>query len=94
MICPKSNTKKGGLFGDKIKEGYWVIQLDKEFPLHDGLNYMGELGYELVAIQQTWAIHGGEVSGGYYPSYLYIFKKPLEQQGDSDKGQGSSPGQI
>ena len=35
--CWFQPTKKGGLFSDTIKEGYWVIQLDKEFPLHDGV---------------------------------------------------------
>jgi len=91
--CWFKPTKKRGLFGDTIEEGYWAFKIrdhDKEYSLYDGLNYMGDLGYELVAVQQSWAVHGGEIAGGYYPWYLYIFKKPREAQCNSDKTQDSS----
>jgi hypothetical protein len=67
-------TKKGGLFTQG--EGHWTLSLDKEFSLAEGLNYMGQNGWELIATQKTWEAYGGTGGGSYYPSYLYIFKKP------------------
>ena len=66
-------TKEGGLLGHK--EGYWVLTLDEEFTLQDGLQHMGDLNYELVGIQAANLKTGG--SGWYQPSYFYIFKRPL-----------------
>jgi len=75
--CGYKITKKAGLLGGQ-EEGYLILALDKEFTLADGLNHMGELGYELVGIQATDMRNGGDVMGWYKPSYFYIFKKPLE----------------
>ncbi len=80
--CSFKYTKEPGFLGGK-GEGYWTLRLDKEFNLADGLNHMGELGYELVGIQATDMRNGGEGSGWYNPSCFYIFKKPIETQGDS-----------
>ena len=80
--CSFKETKKPGLLGGQ-REGYWSLQLDKEYTLADGLDYMGELGYELVGIQATNMRNGGEVSTWYKPDYFYIFKKPFETQSDS-----------
>lgn len=76
--CSFKTTKRPGLLGGE-GEGHWTLQFDKEFRLADGLNHMGELGYELVGIQATDLQSGG--SGGWYkPTYFYIFKKPIETQ--------------
>lgn len=55
-------------------EGYWVLSLDREYPLVDGLNHMGELGYELVGIQPTGLRSGGQYGQWYEPSSFYVFK--------------------
>ena len=81
--CSFKETKKPGLLGGQ-REGYWTLQLDKEFSLSDGLTHMGELGYELVGIQLTDMRNGGEVMGWYFPCSFYIFKKPIEMQTDSE----------
>ncbi|HEV7642354.1 MAG TPA: hypothetical protein VGO50_00305 [Pyrinomonadaceae bacterium] len=70
----------GGLFQEE--EGYWVIDIEKELPLAEGLNYAGELGYELVGLQIARSRFGGELGGYEHPDHLYIFKKPLTQQSE------------
>ena len=74
-------TKRPGIFGTGGKEeGYWTIQLDREYALLDGLNTMGEKGYELAAIQPDQAFNAGQGNPGWIrPICLYIFKKTLEQ---------------
>ena len=74
-------TKQPGIFGTGGKEeGYWTIQLDREYTLLDGLNTMGKKGYELAAIQPDQAFNAGQGNPGWIrPICLYIFKKPLEQ---------------
>jgi len=57
-------------------EGVWRMDLDKQFTLHEGLNYMGEKGYELVGIQLVQESYRGSK-----PCYFYIFKKPLPEKG-------------
>lgn len=84
--CSFKETKKAGLLGGQ-RDGYWALQLDKEFGLADGLNHMGELGYELVGIQATDMRNGGEVMAWYYPRCFYIFKTPIETQSDSAQSQ-------
>ncbi len=76
--CWNKPTKMGGLLGQTVKEACWMIRLDKEFPLADGLNYMGNLGYELVAIQPCTEWHGGEVPTWHNADFFYVFKKPVE----------------
>jgi hypothetical protein len=78
-------TKRSGMFGmGGREEGYWAIQLDREYTLLDGLNAMGEKGYELVAVQPDQAFNAGGGNPGWIrPIYMYIFKKPLDQ-GASD----------
>jgi hypothetical protein len=73
-------TKRQGIFGTGGKEeGYWAIQLDREYALLDGLNTMGEKGYELVAIQPDLIFNAGQGNPGWIrPIYIYIFKKLVE----------------
>ena len=70
----------GGLFEEE--EGYWVIDIEKELPLAEGLNYAGELGYELVGLQIARSRFGGDLGGYDHPDHLYIFKKPRIQQSE------------
>jgi hypothetical protein len=63
--------------------GYYVLRLpnlsDGEFTLEGGLDYMGKLGYELAAVQpKAMPIGGGGILRWLHPTYLYIFKKPVE----------------
>lgn len=81
--CSFKETKKSSWLLGGGREGYWALSIDKEFSLSDGLNHMGDLGYELVGIQMTDMLSGGgEVSSWYTPGCFYIFKKPVELQAD------------
>lgn len=72
--CSFKVTKKGGLLGSD--EGIWTLQVgEKELDLYSGLKSMGDSGFELVALHQTMEFRGGTGSY-YYPTYLYIFKRP------------------
>lgn len=51
-------TKKAGMFGG-YAEGIWMLDLEQEYPLVQGLNAMGSRGFELVAIQPAQLQHGG-----------------------------------
>jgi hypothetical protein len=73
--CHNPNHSDRLLGGDT--EGYWAILVDKEYRLQEGLDMIGDMGFELVGIQPTSLMHGGEAAGWYHPSYLYIFKRPI-----------------
>jgi hypothetical protein len=75
--CCYKETRKAGLFSGN-PEGHWVLLLDQEHSLSDGLNHMGNLGYELVGIQQEEIRYGGQIGGVYRPTYIYVFKQPLD----------------
>ncbi len=77
--CTFKETKAPGVLGG-AREGFWMLKLDKEFTLADGLNHMGDLGYELVGIQTTSTLAGGGSPHWFEPSFFYIFKKPIEAQ--------------
>jgi len=63
-------------------EGDWILVLDKEFSLSDGLTYMGNLGFELVGIQAN-NLKTGDINTWYQPDYSYIFKRPKIQVASS-----------
>ena len=60
------------------EKAHWVLNIydDKHHWLQDGLKAMGEKGWELVAVQQTWQ-PSGNTSSSQYLQYWYIFKKPI-----------------
>jgi len=68
--------KQGNAFGAH-DEWEYVLTTNREFTLADGLRFMGEAGFELVAIQPVALPAGGPVSGWYFPDYYYIFKRPI-----------------
>ncbi len=54
----------------------WVIDIDgTEYPIDEGLNYLGQDGWELVTVQQV--SQQPDDFGGYL-SYRHIFKRPLD----------------
>jgi hypothetical protein len=75
--CTYKEGKAGGLLGTR-RDGQWILHLDRELPLAQGLNYMGGLGYELVGIQPAVLRSGGEIARYYEPDTFYIFKQPIE----------------
>ena len=60
------------------REGHWVLEFDREYPLLEGLNHLGSLGYELVGIQTAEMEAGGVEGFDYKPRSIYIFKQPVE----------------
>jgi hypothetical protein len=75
--CQFEITAVGGIF--RADEGYWTLTLDEELPLADGLQQLGEEGYELAGIQSTYLRdNGGAGTSWYSPSSIYIFKRPCE----------------
>lgn len=53
----------------------WMLDIDgTEYEIDDGLNQLGQDGWELVAVQQL-AQHG---QGGGFLAYRQIFKRPVE----------------
>jgi hypothetical protein len=76
--CFYEEGKRSGLFGAK-EDGVWILRLDQDFPLLEGLAQMGELGYELVGIQPSRLVFGGGGRPDWYrPASQYIFKQPLD----------------
>ena len=75
--CQFKSTAVGGIF--RADEGYWIMTLDKELTLANGLQQMGDEGYELAGIQAiNMRDNGGAGNSWYAPSYYYIFKRPAE----------------
>lgn len=65
----------------KGREGEWFLYVGGELPLASGLAHMGELGFELVAVQATQMLSAGAGQGQWYkPDYYYIFKRPKSYQ--------------
>lgn len=61
-----------GIFREHLD---FVIEIEgTEYQLDDGLNILGEDGWELVAVQQV--SERGNVGG--YLNYRHIFKRPLD----------------
>lgn len=48
-----------------------------EYDLLEGLNFLGQQGWELVVVNQLDEGYGGSFGGIRDLNYLYIFKKPL-----------------
>lgn len=70
-----SSVKVGGTYG---KNGYRVLALNgREYKLSEGLNFLGQSGWELVAVHSIDEAHGGEQSRIRALTYLYIFKRLL-----------------
>ncbi len=68
-------VKREGLLGRKV---YRVLDIDgTEYELLEGLNFLGQQGWELVAVQQLDEAYGGTIDGCRDLNYLYLFKKPL-----------------
>ena len=65
--------------GKPGKNGYRVLTLNgQEYKLAEGLNFLGEHGWELTATHSIDEAHGGELSRIRTLTYLYIFKRPVE----------------
>ena len=72
-----SSVKVEGKLG---KNGYRVLTLDgQEYKLAEGLNFLGQRGWELVAVHSIDEAHGGELSRIRTLTYLYIFKRSLTE---------------
>jgi hypothetical protein len=68
-------VKREGLLGRKV---YRVLDIDgTEYELLEGLNFLGQQGWELVAVQQLDEAYGGTMGDCRDLNYLYLFKKPL-----------------
>ena len=69
------SVKREGVFGFK---SYRVLNIDdQEYKLVQGLNFLGQQGWELIAVHQLDESHGGQIGGIRDLTFLYIFKKPL-----------------
>lgn len=68
-------TKKGGAFSKA--QSAWILTLDKEYSLREGLKIMGTEGWELVSTHSGNLMSGGQIGSWYSPDYIYIFKRPL-----------------
>ena len=66
--------------GKLNKNGYRIITLNgQEHKLSEGLNFLGQRGWELVAVHSIDEAHGGELSRIRTLTYLYIFKRPIAE---------------
>ncbi|MHB1354459.1 MAG: hypothetical protein ACYCZF_00625 [Anaerolineae bacterium] len=75
--CQFEITSEGGIFRED--EGFWILSLDEDVPLADGLRRLGAEGYELVGIQTaSLRDNGGAGTSWYAPGSIYVFKRPLE----------------
>ncbi|XGV99876.1 MAG: hypothetical protein ACAF41_13210 [Leptolyngbya sp. BL-A-14] len=64
--------------GKSSISGYRILTLNgQEYKLAEGLNFLGQRGWELVAVHAIDEAHGGEFSRIRTLTYLYIFKRPL-----------------
>ena len=72
-----SAVKVAGKLG---KSGYRVLNLNgQEYKLAEGLNVLGQSGWELIAVHSIDEAHGGELSRIRTLTYLYIFKRSVEE---------------
>ncbi|WP_146141175.1 hypothetical protein [Stenomitos frigidus] len=72
-----SSVKAGGKLG---KNGYRVLTLNnQDYRLSEGLDFLGQQGWELTAVHSIDEAHGGELSRIRTLTYLYIFKRPLDE---------------
>jgi hypothetical protein len=68
-------VKRQGILGRK---GFRVLDIDgMEYELLEGLNYLGQQGWELVFVHQLDEASGGSIGSIRDLNFLYIFKKPL-----------------
>ena len=58
------------------KDEFWALNIfdNQEHRILEGLKILGDQGWELVAVQQSWA---GTASYSLLPSH-YIFKRPKQ----------------
>lgn len=60
------------------KNSYRVLTVNgQDYKLGEGLNFLGQSGWELVAVHSIDEAHGGEQSRIRTLTYLYLFKRPL-----------------
>jgi hypothetical protein len=65
------SVKREGLLG----KGHRVLNIDgQEYEILEGLNFLGQQEWELVAVHQ---LDEGSVGGIRDLKFLYLFKKPL-----------------
>ena len=63
------------MFGRKT---YKVLDIDgTEYGLLEGLNFLGQQGWELVVVHQLDEAYVGPIENNRDLDYLYIFKRPL-----------------
>ncbi|MBW4471384.1 MAG: hypothetical protein KME45_13405 [Stenomitos rutilans HA7619-LM2] len=66
--------------GKPSKNGHRILTLNgQEYKLAEGLNFLGQRGWELVAVHSIDEAHGGEFSRIRTLTYLYIFKRSLAE---------------
>jgi hypothetical protein len=57
-------------------KGEWKMAIGKVVSLEDGMNHMGDLGYELVGLHPI-ELDKGALGDLNRSEYFYIFKKPI-----------------
>jgi hypothetical protein len=64
-------------FGDDV--GHWAMMIgDLEYEMPAAMTFMGQQGWELVALHQLAQSYGGQ--GAYERlTYFYVFKRPLAE---------------
>ena len=68
-------VKREGILG---RERYRVLDIDgQEYDFLEGLDLLGQQGWELVAVHQLYESFGGSFDNIRDLDYLYLFKKPL-----------------
>ena len=68
-------VKREGIFR---RECYRVLDIDgQEYEFLEGLDLLGQQGWELVVVHQLDEAYGGSFGNIRDLNYLYIFKKPL-----------------
>ncbi len=73
--------RTGAFFPDSEKK--YVFQAGDEYTLQEGLDRMGEQGYELVAVHPENLRSAGDPQEWFYPTYVYVFKRPRPPQEES-----------
>ena len=68
-------VKREGIFG---RERYRILDIDgQEYEFLEGLEFLGQQGWELVVVHQLDEAYGGKFGNIRDLNYLYLFKKPL-----------------
>lgn len=74
--CAAQITKRGGLFREQ--KGFWTLDIDGETTgLQEGLERLGQKGWELAGIQTVRTEDHDRPHQIGYPKSFYVFKRPI-----------------